>query len=199
MISQLKGILVEKVPPFLVVDVMGVGYEVEAPMSTFYQLPEAGAEVRLLTHLIIREDAHILYGFYSKQERILFRQLIKVNSIGPRSAITILSAMDYQEFISSIAGKNLGALTRIPGIGKKTAERLLLEMQDRLGKEIEGLGAVESSHSVSSVNNDQVEEARQAMLALGYKLQEANRVLKQFAPNTELSTQDIIRLALQKM
>ena len=139
MISQLKGILLEKNPPFLLIDVGGVGYELEAPMSTFYQLPDPGVEVNLVTHLTIREDAHILYGFCSKKDRTLFRQLIKVNSIGPRSAIGILSAMDYDQFIATVASKNVATLIRIPGIGKKTAERLLLEMQDKLSEEIHAL------------------------------------------------------------
>ena len=175
-------------------------------MSTFYQLPDPGVEVNLVTHLTIREDAHILYGFCSKKDRTLFRQLIKVNSIGPRSAIGILSAMDYDQFIATVASKNVATLIRIPGIGKKTAERLLLEMQDKLGEEIHALpmhtttGKSQTDDTSGDKNTDyNMEEARQALVTLGYKMYEADKALKKIDVNTALSSQEIIRLALRKM
>ena len=206
MIGQLQGVLSEKNPPFLLLDVAGVGYELEAPMSTFYQLPEIGVPVKLITHLVVREDAHILYGFYSKQERTLFRQLIRVSSIGPRSAISILSALDYAQFLHAIACKDLSALTRVPGIGKKTAERLLLEMQDKLRKEITAWEAGNTNpgqrHTTAQHHkNHPLEEATQALLALGYKSHEAEQALRGLEDHCKqsASVQELIRLALQNM
>src|SRR6188508_2465507 len=132
MIGLIRGIIIEKQPPQLVVDVQGVGYEIDAPMSTFYQLPEAGNEVRLYTHFVVREDAHHLYGFYTSEERHLFRTLLKVNGVGPRLALTILSSIAPPEFVHSILNNDTVTLVRLPGVGKKTAERLVIEMRDKL-------------------------------------------------------------------
>ena len=209
MIGHLQGMLAEKNPPFLLLDVAGVGYELEAPMSTFYQLPEPGHPVKLITHLVVREDAHTLYGFYSKRERLLFRQLIKVNGIGPRLAVTILSALDYDPFVSAISTKNLTALTQIPGVGKKTAERLLLEMQDKLKTEItaweeeagSGVRAVEPRQQSLKHNMQNMQETKQALLSLGYKAHEADQAMTRIEHQLQLTTptEEMIRLALQHM
>ena len=207
MIGHLQGMLAEKNPPFLLLDVAGVGYELEAPMSTFYQLPEPGHPVKLITHLVVREDSHTLYGFCSKRERLLFRHLIKVNGIGPRLAITILSTLDYDQFVSAIGNKNLPTLTQIPGIGKKTAERLLLEMQDKLKAEIAAReGQADGNTREKSEPHQQnprqnIQETKQALLALGYKAHEADKALTNIESKIQpaTSTEEMIRLALQNM
>ncbi len=132
MIGQIRGIILEKQPPQLLVDVHGVGYEIDAPMSTFYQLPDVGQEVSLFTHFVVREDAHHLYGFYTRDERHLFRTLLKVNGVGPRLALTILSSTAPDEFVRCVLNNDTASLVRLPGIGKKTAERLVIEMRDKL-------------------------------------------------------------------
>src|SRR5688572_2521067 len=132
MIGQLHGIILEKQPPQLLLDVQGVGYEIDAPMSTFYKLPEIGKEITLLTHFVVREDAHHLYGFYSQEERLLFRTLLKVNGVGPRLSLTILSSIDPDEFARCVVSNDTASLVRVPGVGKKTAERLIIEMRDKL-------------------------------------------------------------------
>src|SRR5436853_116691 len=132
MIGQIRGIIIEKQPPQLMVDVLGIGYEIDAPMSTFYQLPESGQEVTLFTHFVVREDAHHLYGFYTRDERLLFRTLLKVNGVGPRLALTILSSTSPEEFVRFVLNNDTASLVHLPGIGKKTAERLVIEMRDKL-------------------------------------------------------------------
>src|SRR5688572_17609541 len=132
MIGQIRGILIEKQPPSLVVDVHGVGYDIDAPMSTFFQLPDVGCEVTLLTHFVVREDAHHLYGFYTREERQLFRSLLKVNGVGPKLALTILSSITPDEFVHCVLSNDAASLVRLPGVGKKTAERLIIEMRDKL-------------------------------------------------------------------
>src|SRR5580700_5495650 len=132
MIGQIRGTILEKQPPQLIIDVQGVGYEIDAPMSTFYQLPDAGKQVSLFTHLIVREDAHHLYGFFTRDERLLFKTLLKVNGVGPRLALTILSSASTHEFIRCVLNNDTASLVRLPGIGKKTAERLVIEMRDKL-------------------------------------------------------------------
>jgi Holliday junction DNA helicase RuvA len=132
MIGQIRGIILEKQAPQLTVDVHGVGYEIDAPMSTFYQLPDAGKEVRLYTHFVVREDAQLLYGFYTQEERHLFRTLLKVNGVGPKLALTILSSASPDEFVRSVLNNDTDSLVKLPGIGKKTAERLVIEMRDKL-------------------------------------------------------------------
>ena len=187
MIGFLRGVLVRKQPPHLVLDVQGVGYEVEAPMSTFYVLPEAGAEIFLHTHLVVREDAHILFGFGSEGERRLFRALLRVNGVGPKLALTILSGISVEGFLRCVREGDSGALTRLPGIGKKTAERLVIEMRDRM----EQLGA-----SPAESRPHPRDEAQSALVALGYRPQEAQRML-QAIKDSDLSSEELIRRALQ--
>ncbi|HEX6549884.1 MAG TPA: Holliday junction branch migration protein RuvA [Gammaproteobacteria bacterium] len=188
MIGFLRGKLVRKQPPLLVLDVHGVGYEVEAPMSTFYDLPDAGADIMLHTHLIVREDAHILFGFPTETERRLFRSLIRVNGVGPRLALTILSGISAEAFARCVRDNDSAALTRLPGIGKKTAERLVVEMRDRLDQA--------QGESGSSAAGTPREEALAALIALGYKPPEASRML-QGIKETDLSSEELIRRALQ--
>jgi Holliday junction DNA helicase RuvA len=201
MITQLTGTLVEKHPPFLVVDVAGVGYEIEAPMTTFYRLPETGAQVALYTHLVVREDAHVLFGFGSRDERTLFRSLIKVNGVGPKVALAILSGMEAPQFVRCITTHDASSLVRIPGIGRKTAERLIVEMQDRLPATLGT--ALNAGQSVSpSVAPTAVEDARgdaeSALIALGYKPQEATKAVSSI-DTSGLRSEEIIRLALRGM
>ncbi|HVC28846.1 MAG TPA: Holliday junction branch migration protein RuvA [Gammaproteobacteria bacterium] len=189
MIGFLRGLILHRQPPHLLVDVHGVGYEVEAPMSTFYDLPETGAEVLLYTHLVVREDAHILFGFGTETERRLFRALIRVNGVGPRLALTILSGVSVDSFVRSVRDNDTLALTRLPGIGKKTAERLVVEMRDRLDEAGGNRGA-----GMAEMNPR--EEALSALVSLGYKPQEASHML-QAIPETGISSEEFIRRALQ--
>lgn len=194
MIAHLHGIIIEKQAPHVVIDVNGVGYDVETPMSSFFGLPENGQKVTLRTHLVVREDAHILYGFSTENERILFRQLIKVNGIGPKVALGILSGMNAQDFTQCVLDNNVSALVSLPGIGKKTAERLIIEMRDRLGSVIEGSGAVSPSAAEPAVSP--VNEAISALVALGYKQAEAEKRVR--AVNQDgLDSEALIRSALQ--
>jgi Holliday junction DNA helicase RuvA len=189
-IASLAGLLVQKTPPSLVVDVAGVGYELEAPMSTFYHLPPAGQPVRLLTHLVVREDGHFLYGFGSEAERALFRALLKVSGVGPRIALAILSGSTAAGFAASVQAGDAAALTRIPGVGRKIAERLIVEMRDRLGVQAGAAAA-----AAGAVPIGVAAEAHSALLALGYKPAEATRLLKNADPNA--TTEEQIRSALQ--
>ena len=197
MIHHLEGTLVEKRPPTLVVDVQGVGYEVDAPMSTFYELPETGQRVRLLTHLLVREDAHLLYGFHAAAERDLFRILIRISGVGAKVALSILSGMDAATLSDSVERGDTAALVRIPGIGKKTAERLLVELQGRLPTGLSGGAGVRLpaglSGSGSGLNGN---EPLSSLVALGYKPAEADRLLAGIDKDG-LSTEEIIRLALK--
>jgi Holliday junction DNA helicase RuvA len=189
-IGFVRGKLVAKTPPHLTVDVGGVGYDVEAPMSTFYTLPALGSDVRLLTHLVVREDAHILYGFGSVEERSLFRNLLKVSQIGPKIALAILSGVSVEGFTTLVKLQDTAALTKIPGVGRKTAERVLMEMRDRLD-------AVEASAAAMPVSANGVEgEAWSALVALGYKPAEVTAMLKPFSGQGG-STEELIRRALQ--
>lgn len=192
MIGRLKGELLLKQPPQLLVDVGGVGYELEAPMSTIYDLPELGHEVVLLTHLTIRDDAHILFAFLTEAERSLFRTLIKVNGVGPKMGLGILSAMNPAEFRARILQSDNTALTKIPGVGKKTAERLIIEMRDRLDKTDENY----ASASAGMTELNPVTEATQALVALGYKPQEASRMTGR-VNSDGLSSDEIIRQSLR--
>ena len=189
MIGFLRGKLLRKQPPHLLVDVQGIGYEVEAPMSTFYDLPDAGSEVELFTHLSIREDAHVLFGFGSEAERRFFRSLIKVNGVGPKLALTILSGISVDGFIRCVQENDTAALTRLPGIGKKTAERLVVEMRDRL----DDVGAPVLAAGVRANPRD---EALSALVSLGYKPQEAAAMLRGIKDDG-LSSEELIRRALQ--
>lgn len=195
MIGHLRGRLAVRQPPTLVVDVGGVGYEVEAPMSTFYGLPATGAEVHLHTHLVVREDAHVLYGFGTERERSLFRELIKVSGVGPRIALAILSGVTVEEFHRSVEAGDVAALVRVPGIGRKTAERLVVEMRDRLGVLGAMPGAAASGATAGGASSPQ-SEAYGALVALGYKPAEVTRLLQQVDPSVT-ATEDLIRHALR--
>lgn len=188
MIGKLTGILSDKNPPQVVVDCNGVGYEVSVPMSTFYNLPESGLKVSLLTHFVVREDAQLLYGFATVAEREAFRQLIKITGIGPRMALAVLSGMSVTELSQAITLQEAGRLVKVPGIGKKTAERLLLELKGKLGPDI-GL----SPNFVNDAQNDIL----QALLALGYNDKEAAAALK--ALPAEVGVSDGIKLALRAL
>ncbi|NGX16654.1 Holliday junction branch migration protein RuvA [Wenzhouxiangella sp. XN24] len=192
MIGFLNGTLVARHPPQLLVDVGGVGYELEAPMSTFYQLPETGQPVRILTHLLVREDAHVLYGFASEAERQLFRSLIKVSGVGARIALAILSGISVEAFVRCVEGADAASLTRIPGVGRKTADRLIVEMRDRL----EQAGSALVQSMPAGVEGSASDEAFGALVALGYRPQEAQRLLKLVADPAQ-STEGLIRAALQ--
>lgn len=201
MISQLRGILREKQPPEVVLDVAGVGYELSCPMTTFYALPEIGREVLLYTHLAIREDAHILFGFAAKADRSLFRELIKVNGIGPKLALAILSGMEIADFVRRVHEGEVSALTKIPGVGKKTAERLVVEMKDKLqgweffaGKpQAMNLPAV-----VAPAMDEPVQEAVAALVALGYKPQDASKAIAKIE-QPDMKSEALIRAALKAM
>lgn len=203
MIGRLKGIVLEKKAPDLLLDVNGVGYELQAPMSTFYQLPAPGQGVLLHTHLVVREDAHLLFGFFEQQERALFRALIKVSGVGPKVALAILSGVTADEFVRLVRHDDDTALTRIPGIGKKTAERLLLEMRDRLkdwqgpASQSESAGGPPPAAGAKAVSED----AETALIALGYKPAEAARmIVRTLKDNPTLErSEEIIRLALKGM
>ncbi|MDD5580274.1 MAG: Holliday junction branch migration protein RuvA [Methylobacter sp.] len=197
MIGFLRGRLVHKAPPLLLLDVQGVGYEVEAPMTTFYNLPAIGTEITLHTHLVVREDAHILFGFSAESDRSMFRSLIKVNGVGPKLALTILSGQSAEEFYRCIYDNDTQALVRLPGVGKKTAERLIIEMRDRL-PDLEGSAIMSpgnTSSPVALVNNPK-QEAISALCSLGYKPLDAGRMVQNISLG-EKSCEDIIRLALQ--
>ena len=196
MIGQIRGILIHKQPPHLMVDVQGVAYEIEAPMTTFYKLPETGVEVILLTHLAIRDDAHLLFGFASQEERTLFRTLIKVNGVGAKMALTILSGMEADLFAQCIRDGDADSLVKLPGVGKKTAERLIIEMRDRL-KDWAITSTVSSESSgVPGRTSSQSDDAISALVALGYKPQEASRFVYAVA-NDEMNSEEIIREALK--
>ncbi len=188
MISRLTGRLVEKSPPAIVVDVQGVGYEVDVPMSTFYQLPATGPEVRLFTHLVVREDAHLLFGFATEPERQVFRQLLKITGIGTRTALALLSGLSVDELYAAVSQQDGARLTRVPGIGKKTAERLLLELKDKLSL---APGAAAAAGGAAPAGND----ALNALVALGYSDKEARAALGRLEPG--LAVPDAIRQALR--
>jgi holliday junction DNA helicase RuvA len=193
MIGSVRGRIASKSPPQLMVDVGGLGYELEAPMSTFFHLPAVGEEVSLLTHLVVREDAHVLYAFATEGERRLFRSLIKVSGVGPKIALALLSGISVEAFSRCVVNEDITALTKVPGIGRKTAERLVVEMRDRL-KESQapaGLGVVPVAASASPES-----EAYGALIALGYRPAEATRLLKAAGTGTH-STEELIRRALQ--
>jgi len=191
MIGSLRGRIASKTPPQLTVEVAGVGYELEAPMSTFYHLPPTGAEVHLLTHLVVREDAHVLYAFASDGERRLFRSLLRVTGVGPKIALALLSGISVEGFAHCVQNEDVASLTRVPGIGRKTAERLIVEMRDRLGVGPESADAAAPPPGASPES-----EAFGALVALGYKPAEATRLLKAVGPGTH-STEELIRRALQ--
>ncbi|GFO74295.1 Holliday junction DNA helicase RuvA [Bathymodiolus platifrons methanotrophic gill symbiont] len=198
MIGFIRGKLVTKTPPLLVLDVQGVGYEIEAPMTTFYNLPPMGETVHLHTHLVVREDAHILFGFSTEADRVMFRALIKVNGVGPKLALTILSGQSADEFHRCIQDNDTAALIRLPGVGKKTAERLIIEMRDKLPARDES--SIDNTSSGQGSENQPRSNAKQeaisALCALGYKAQDASKMVQGIAQEDK-SCEDIIRLALQ--
>jgi holliday junction DNA helicase RuvA len=198
-IGRLRGQLVSRQPPFLLLDVNGVGYEIEAPMSTFYELPETGAEVTLHTHLLVREDAHVLYGFHADQEKRLFRALLRVSGVGGKMALAILSAMSAAEFANCVQADDVTAMTRIPGVGKKTAQRLIMEMKDKLEDGVTAtLPQGTSPSAVQATAESPVSEAVSALIALGYKPAEASRMVRA-VETAGLGSEEIIRAALQSM
>jgi Holliday junction DNA helicase RuvA len=188
MIGRLSGTLLEKNPPQLLVDCGGVGYEVDVPMSTFYNLPATGEKIVLLTHLAVREDAHLLYGFGTAEERNVFKQLIKISGVGARTALSILSGMSVADLSQAVTLQEAGRLTKVPGIGKKTAERLLLELKGKLGADIGAAGVV---------HGDTTSDILNALLALGYSDKEATIALKQVPAGTGVS--EGIKLALKAL
>ncbi len=200
MIGRLHGILLSKKPPELLLDVHGVGYELSAPMSTFYQLPETGASVTLHTHLVVREDAHLLYGFGSDAERQLFRTLLKVSGVGPKVALAILSGMAVDDFVRCVRNDDAAQLVRVPGIGKKTAERLLIEMRDRVAN-WEGGNTAEEPGKIAGlpmVKSSAMKDAIEALITLGYSPPEASRMVNA-VDTAELPSEKIIRAALQAL
>ena len=190
MIGRLNGVLLEKTPPFVLLDVNGVGYECEVPMSTFYNLPAIGERVILLTQFIVREDAQLLYGFGSDRERLTFRQLLKVNGIGAKSALAILSGLSVEDLIQAVALQEPALLTRVPGVGKKTAERLLLELKDKFS--VDGVSVLHSGQHKSASG-----DVLNALLALGYNEREALAAVKQLPADTVVA--DGIRQALKSL
>ena len=192
MIGRISGTLIEKNPPSITVDVQGLGYEVDVPMSTFYNLPATGEKVLLHTHLIVREDGHFLYGFGSEGERAAFRQLLKISGIGARTALAVLSGMSVTELAQAVTLQDAGRLTKVPGIGKKTAERLLLELRDRLPKTLV-TGSTKSGPGEAAP--DAASDIMNALLALGYNERETLSAMKALAP--EVSVADGIRQALK--
>jgi len=200
MIGRIRGTLVEKQSPELLIDVNGIGYEVQAPMTTIYQLPELGQVVTLHTHLVVREDAQLLYGFSDKQQRALFRALIKVSGVGPKLALAILSGIEAQSFVRSIHDGDTATLVRIPGIGKKTAERLVVEMKDRLKEwQVDSDLPLMAAANPSPMGQDQwIQEAEGALIALGYKPTEAAKAISAIKEPVS-SAEDLIRFALKGM
>ncbi len=196
MIGRLRGTLLVKQPPQLLIDVQGVGYEVEASMQTIFDLPSTGTVVTLHTHLVVKDDAHRLYGFATEQERALFRSLIKVTGVGPKLALTILSGIRADDFVRCIELEDTGTLTRLPGIGKKTAERLLMEMRDRI-RELAPTATELAAPARAPLGDDPTSEAVSALIALGYKPLEASKLAREVA-SEGLSSEQIIRAALQK-
>jgi holliday junction DNA helicase RuvA len=190
MIGFLQGRIATKTAPVVTVEVAGVGYELEAPMSTFLNLPAVGETVHLITHLVVREDAHILYGFATEEERRLFRNLLKVSGVGPKIALGVLSGMSVEGFTRCVLGEDVTTLTRIPGIGRKTAERLIIEMRDRVKS-----GTAPSGSAGRPAASDPQSEAFDALVALQYKPAEATRLLKAIVGTH--TTEELIRMALQ--
>ncbi len=204
MIGRLRGILIEKLPPELLIEVNGIGYEVQMPMSCFYELPEIGEEAIVYTHFVVREDAQLLYGFNSVKERALFREVIKANGVGPKLGLAILSGMTASQFVSCVEREDISTLIKLPGVGKKTAERLVVEMKDRL----KGWGSNLSTPATDAAPVDTItitepilnaeDEAVSALIALGYKPQQASKVVSQVA-KADMSSEAIIREALKSM
>lgn len=205
-IGRIRGVLVEKQPPEILVDAGGVGYEIQMPMSCFYQLPEEGEEVTICTHFVVREDAQLLFGFNNKHERHLFRELIKTNGVGPKLGLAILSGMSASQFIQCVEHEDTTTLVKLPGVGKKTAERLVVELKDRLKNWSSGdlftpatdAAPMDSAVDAEMVTADAKEEAISALVALGYKQVQAAKVVAQIATD-DMSSESMIREALRSM
>lgn len=199
MIGHLRGILLEKSPPEILLEVNGIGYEVLLPMTSFYHLPEVNMEASIYTHLVVREDAHLLFGFYHKQDRTLFRELIKTNGVGPKLALAILSAMSVNEFSYAIEHEELSKLVKIPGVGKKTAERLIVELKGKFKAYQHDDFFIEQTATQSGIETDKVsatDDAISALVALGYKPAEAEKMVKRVA-KPEWDSEQLIREALK--
>jgi Holliday junction DNA helicase RuvA len=202
MIGRICGTLVYKQAPDILVDVSGVGYEIQVPMTTLFQLPELGSEVCLVTHFVVREDAQLLYGFIDDRDRTLFRQLIKVNGVGPKLGLTILSGMDSSSFVRCVQRDDISSLMALPGVGKKTAERLLIEMRDKLKDwlaQADGGGQSAKGASPGLAMGNIVSDAESALIALGYKPQEASRMVAAVNDDAIADSEELIRLALKSM
>jgi holliday junction DNA helicase RuvA len=197
-IGRIRGVLVDKKPPEIQIDVAGICYEVQVPMSTLYQLPELGKELTLHTHFVVREDAQLLYGFFEEKDKAMFRSLIKINGVGPKMALGILSSMEANEFVRAVRSNNINAMVKMPGIGKKTAERLLIEMRDRLkdwdGEEGSTQVPVSAAASITS-------DAETALISLGYKPQQAaHAIAAVLKTNPEIQgSEELIRYSLKSM
>jgi Holliday junction DNA helicase RuvA len=200
MIGQLQGIILEKQPPQLLLEVNGVGYEIDASMNTFYHLPEVGQSIVLYTHFVVREDAQLLYGFHNKDERSLFRTLLKVNGVGPKLALTILSSIDPNEFIRCVMNNDTDSLVRLPGVGKKTAERLIIEMRDKVSNlhQAEPMRAALSPHDDNFSRNQTTQDAISALIALGYKPPAASRAVSK-VDDGKMTSEELIRQSLREM
>lgn len=200
MIGRLRGTLAEKQPPHVIVDINGLGYELEVPMTTLYRLPSVGEPLTLHTHLVVREDAHLLYGFFEKRERELFRELIRLNGVGPKLALALMSGLEVDELVRCVQAQDTSVLVKVPGVGKKTAERLLVELKDRFKawEIVPGMSPLvaepRGGSAVSSAENDAVS----ALISLGYKPQEASRAVSAIKEDG-LSSEDMIRRALKGM
>ncbi len=202
MIGRIRGLLVHKQAPFILVEVGGVGYEVQVPMTTLFQLPEVGSQVSLVTHFVVREDAQLLYGFIEEGDRSLFRQLIKISGVGPKLALTILSGMDAHSFARCVQRDDIASLTALPGVGKKTAERLLVEMRDKLKNWLvraETAGGEAAGGATSAPLTDIVADAEGALITLGYKPQEASRMVTAVNDGSVIDSEELIRRALKSM
>ena len=191
MIGRISGLLLEKIPPLVLVDVRGVGYEIDVPMSTFYNLPTVGTEIVLHTHLVVREDVHLLFGFATEAERSVFRQLVKISGVGARTALALLSGLSVADLHQAVVAQDSGRLTKIPGVGKKTAERLLLELRDKLGTGANGASEATGGVRVTSSGSDVLN----ALLSLGYNDREASWAIRQLP--VDLNVADGIRQALK--
>ncbi|MDX1536417.1 Holliday junction branch migration protein RuvA [Arsukibacterium sp.] len=204
MIGRLQGVLLEKQAPDILLDVAGVGYEVQLPLTSFYQLPEPGSETTIYTHFVVREDAQLLYGFISRTERSLFRQLIKANGVGPKLALTILSGMTAQQFVHCVLHDDITTLVKLPGVGKKTAERLVIEMRDRLKDW--GTGATPVTDKLTLVGEEAIfappasaeQDALSALMALGYSQAQAGKAVK-LVKRADMSSEQLIMAALKSM
>ena len=200
MIGRLRGTLAEKQPPHLILDVNGVGYELEVPMTTLYRLPSLGEPVTLHTHLVVREDAHLLYGFASKRERELFRELIRLNGVGPKLALALMSGLEVDELVRCVQAQDTSTLVKIPGVGKKTAERLLVELKDRFKawENIPSIAPLVTEPKVVAAVSSAEADAVSALIALGFKPQEASRAVAA-VEEKGLSSEELIRRSLKGM